>query len=164
MYRRVLVPLDGSALAERALSHAERVVAPGGVIVLLQVLQPELVLPPLGASDVTNVREAERLARELQELVGQARSAAEAYLAKARGRLRRADVTIEGRVVEGQPVDRLVEASQEVDLVVMSTHGRTGLSHLLMGSVTERLIRHASAPVLVVRQLAGGDGQVEDAR
>ncbi len=67
MYRRVLVPLDGSALAERALAHAERIAAQGGEIVLFQVLEPEAVMPPLGVSEVASVREAERVAREMRE-------------------------------------------------------------------------------------------------
>lgn len=164
MYRRVLVPLDGSGLAERALSHAERVAAPGGEIVLLQVLRPEVVLPPGGATDVTNLREAERVARQMRESVGRARTAAEAYLARVRRAVARDDVRVEARVVEGRPVDRLVEAAADADLVVMSTHGRTGLAHLLKGSVAERVVRHSPTPVLVMRQVAAGNGQMNGHR
>lgn len=54
-------------------------------------------------------------------------------------------------VAEGHPAEEIIKASKDHDLVVMGTHGRSGLEHLLMGSVTEKVIRHAPIPVLVVR-------------
>lgn len=150
MYRRILVPLDGSTLAERALAHAERVAAPGGEIVLFQVLEPELVMPPLGAAEVASVREAERFAREMREAVVRGRQMAERYLEGVRRLIARTDVTVTVRIEEGQPADSIVRAAEEVDVVVMSTHGRTGLAHLLMGSVAEKVVRHSPVPVLVL--------------
>lgn len=150
MYRRVLVPLDGSALAERALAHAEQIAAPGGEIVLFQVLEPEAVMPPLGAAEVGSVREAERVAREMREATARARQIAERYLDGVRRLVRRTDLTVSVRVEEGHPADRIAEVATDVDVVAMSTHGRTGLAHLLMGSVAEKVVRHASVPVLVV--------------
>ncbi len=55
------------------------------------------------------------------------------------------------QVREGHPADEILATSGEHDLVVMGTHGRSGLEHLLLGSVTEKVIRHADCPVLVVR-------------
>ncbi len=54
-------------------------------------------------------------------------------------------------VKEGAPADEIIKASKDHDLIVMGTLGRTGLSHLLMGSVAEKVVRFASCPVLVVR-------------
>ncbi len=160
MYRRVLVPLDGSALAERALAHAERIAAQGGEIVLFQVLEPEAVMPPLGVSEVASVREAERVAREMREASIRARQVAERYMEGVKRVVRRADLTVTLRVAEGQPADRIVEAADDADVVAMSTHGRTGLAHLLMGSVAEKVVRHAPVPVLVVgAKPAEGNGR-----
>ncbi len=54
-------------------------------------------------------------------------------------------------VIEGSPANEIITASKDYDLIVMGSLGRTGLSHLLMGSVAEKVVRHASCPVLVVR-------------
>ena len=57
------------------------------------------------------------------------------------------------QVVTGDPADAIVHVAQEIsaDLIIMGTHGRTGLSHILLGSVAEKVVRHASCPVLTVR-------------
>ncbi len=54
-------------------------------------------------------------------------------------------------MVVGYPIDAILEAAKDVDLIVMATQGRTGLPHLLIGSVAERVVRHATKPVLTVR-------------
>ncbi|HEX7124705.1 MAG TPA: universal stress protein [Thermodesulfobacteriota bacterium] len=150
MYRRVLVPLDGSALAERALAHAERIAAPGGELVLFEVLEPEMVMPPMPPGETATVRDAERVAREMREATARARQAAERYLASVKRQVRRSDLGVSVRVEEGQPADRITQAAADADAIAMSTHGRTGLAHLFMGSVAEKVIRHAPVPVLIV--------------
>lgn len=163
MYARVLVPLDGSSLAERALLHAERLVAPGGELVLVQVVEPSVAMPP-GAFEIASAGEVHRLAAALRDAVERPIAAAERYLSGARGRIARTDIAVTTRAVPGDTVDRLVEAARKADLVVMSTHGRTGLAHLLLGSVAERLVRRAPVPVLVVRGFAEAtNGEAEAA-
>jgi nucleotide-binding universal stress UspA family protein len=63
-------------------------------------------------------------------------------------------IGVAGRVLVGLPFQTIIEAARaaDVDLIVMGTHGRTGFSHLLLGSVAERVVRHAPCPVLVVRE------------
>jgi len=58
---------------------------------------------------------------------------------------------IEVSVVIGDPMDRILAAAKQADLIVMSTAGRTGLSHLVIGSVAEKVVRHARIPVLTLR-------------
>jgi nucleotide-binding universal stress UspA family protein len=146
MYRRILVPLDGSGLAERALDHAERVAAPDATVTLLEVVAPQI-----HAMDFADTHSAERLAREPQEDLEWPRESARAYLARVAARVVRPGLTVVTRAAQGHPVERIIEAARDADLVVMSTHGRVGLAHLLMGSVAERVVRHAPVPVLVVR-------------
>ena len=63
---------------------------------------------------------------------------------------------IECRVVLGNPVQRILDAARRADSIVMATAGRSGLAHLVIGSVAEKVVRHASVPVLTVRSPAGG--------
>jgi nucleotide-binding universal stress UspA family protein len=65
---------------------------------------------------------------------------------------------VEAQVRQGQPVQEIVRHAQEagVDLIILSTHGRTGLRHVLMGSVAENVVRYAPCPVLVVREFEHG--------
>ena len=146
MYRRILVPLDGSGLAERALDHVETLAAPDATVTLLEVVDPHV-----HAMDFADSHSAERLARQLQEDLDRPRDSAKAYLTKVAARVARPGLTVVTRVEQGHPVERIIEAARGADLVVMSTHGRAGLAHLFMGSVAERVVRHAPVPVLVVR-------------
>ncbi len=151
MYTRIVVPLDGSALAERALRHGERLLAEGGTLILATVVEPGLPTPYLDTGEIAGTRDAAELARAVREAMERPREAAAAYLAGAVRKVSRGDVTVTTRVLEGDPVERIVEAAREGDLVVMSTHGRTGVGRFLIGSVAERVVRHAPVPVLVVR-------------
>jgi nucleotide-binding universal stress UspA family protein len=154
MYRRILVPLDGSALAEHALPHAEQVLAPGGELVLFRVvapLEPDEAIPLSAEIEFAATHGGEALTRHAHEAATRPRAAAEAYLTGVAARVGRNDIAVTARVGEGHPAERIVEAARGMDLVVMSTHGRTGLAHFLLGSTAERVVRHATVPVMVVR-------------
>ncbi len=151
MYTRVVVPLDGSTTAERALPHAERLLAKGGTLILVTVVEPGLPLSHLDAVEIADTRDAAQLARDVRKAMERPREAAAAYLAGAVRKVVRGDVSVATRVLEGNPVERIVEAARDAELVVMSTHGRTGMARFLIGSVAEGVVRHAPVPVLVVR-------------
>jgi nucleotide-binding universal stress UspA family protein len=141
-FRRILVPHDFSTHADRALATALRLTATSGAtITVLHV-----------ASDV--------LLRRGFPPVAIAHTPAKAMLATLEGQLaaRVARVTrgVRGvastlRVVTGDPHQRILEASRGVDAIVMGTLGRGALTHLLVGSVAEKVVRHAAVPVLTVR-------------
>src|SRR5262249_10169380 len=145
--RRILVPTDFSDSARDALRYAAGLSAKfESEIVLMHVLQDlALVLPdampptPVALPDMEGLAQAVRL--ELGEMV------------KSEKLDRRVSKT-EVRV--GSPVNEIEEFAKEIraDLIVMGTHGRTGLSHLFLGSVAERIVRHAPCPVLTVRHIA----------
>ena len=61
-------------------------------------------------------------------------------------------VRITGKVVNGHPADEIIKESKKYDLIVMGSLGRSGMSHLLMGSVAEKVVRFAACPVLVIRR------------
>lgn len=150
MYSRVLVALDGSPLAERALGPAERLVAPGGKLTLVQVVAPGAVGASVQAAYVADPYAAQQLARLIRETVDRPRLIAQAYLERVASSVRRRDIAVETLVLEGDAADRLVEAAKAADLVVMTTHGRTGLARALLGSVTEQVVRRSPGPVLVL--------------
>jgi nucleotide-binding universal stress UspA family protein len=140
MYKRILLPLDGSVLAEQAVPHAvaqaERFQAE---IVLLMVLQP---LPQHSMSSLGR-RQAEEASSNL----------AREYLESTAADIHKRDIPVQVITVEGQAHTQIVQFAETngVDLIVISTRGQSGLSHWLMGSVADRVVRGAKTPALLVR-------------
>jgi nucleotide-binding universal stress UspA family protein len=141
-FRRILVPHDFSDHATGALRVAARLAAPRGRIVVLHVIAP---FTPV--TDVPPVAMSAYIPPE--ELVASARTQLDRVLRKALPPRVRART--EARVVIGDPYQRIVHAARGMDAIVMSTAGRTGLSHLLIGSVAEKVVRHSPIPVVTLR-------------
>ncbi len=142
MYSKILVPLDGSALAERALAQAEEIArGTGAEIVLLQVVQAPLSMSPEAGQE-----------EETKAILEQA-SRARVYLGTVASRLAAAGSRSRFEVAEGPPAAGILGFAhrEEVDLIVMSTHGRSGVSKLLMGSVAEKVMLTTKRPVLLVK-------------
>ena len=140
LFRRVLVPHDFSAPADRALRvAAELARAARGRLTVLHVLAPYPApgLTPLEPMPIITPA----------DLVTPARARLGARVRRLFGR-RAAAVDV--RVVVGDPASQIVEAARRADVVVMATEGRTGLAHLLIGSVAEKVVRHSPRPVLTV--------------
>lgn len=144
MYKTIMVPLDGSALAERALAHAVEMARCGqGRILLLRVIAPGDRTLAWADLDYDQTVAEDEMVR---------RGHAESYLEEMRERPELKDLVYLTRVPCGNPAEEILDyaLTEKVDLVVMSSHGRTGLGRFFMGSVAERVVRHASCPVLVV--------------
>ncbi len=140
--RHILAPTDFSDHSKRALGDAlELAQTFGAKLSLLHVLEPS---PYLG--EFTPPTMGEELRGDLERQAG-------AELARALPEARQATVAVTRAVVTGSPALKIVETAEaeHVDLIVMATHGRTGLSHLLIGSVAERVVRTAPCPVLTIR-------------
>jgi len=143
MYRRALVPLDGSPVAEAIIPFLLEIAGPLDMsIVLVQVLEPITPIVGDGMQQVV-----------MDDPETRAQDAAE-YLAPIAAMLGARGVTASWAVRRGQPAEEIVEAAGEAraDLIAMSTHGRSGLGRLLFGSVAERVLRHAEVPVFMMRQ------------
>ena len=142
MYKRMLVPLDGSRLAEGILPFIIQIAGPLDLeVVLVRVVQPivPLTLEGTGHFAVDDVPTRLREARE--------------YLAPVAADLRERGVRVTTEARHGEPVTVLVAAARDVgaDLIAMTTHGRSGLGRLLFGSVAEAVLRQAQIPVLMMR-------------
>jgi nucleotide-binding universal stress UspA family protein len=140
---RILAPTDFSDLSKQGLKSAlELAQSFGAKLVLIHVVEPPpypvegLIPSPLGATllDDLERQASQELARMLVDTQGSA-------------------VDVERRVVVGIPYRKIVEVAEEekADLLVVTTHGRTGLVHLVMGSVAEKIVRTAPCPVLTIR-------------
>ncbi|MFH2005712.1 MAG: universal stress protein [bacterium] len=139
----ILVPIDLSKNSLQALAYAGALArANQATVQILHVVQPVLLPAYYRLDESTTLSARSRLLQraeeELEEFVESADTA---------------DVLTETRVVYGNPAIAIVEhaAEAESDLIVINTHGRTGLKHLLMGSVAEKVVRRAPCPVLTVK-------------
>jgi nucleotide-binding universal stress UspA family protein len=145
---RIVVPLDGSPLAEQALSVAVTLAGDMGLPVhLVRVVDFDLGRAAVEAGPTA----AEACARQQGELVREA----EAYLAEQVMVLRNCDCVATSEVRVGPLTGELLAVIREGDLVVLTTHARGGLERWFLGSVAEELVRHAVGPVLLVPATAG---------
>jgi nucleotide-binding universal stress UspA family protein len=141
--QRFLVPLDFSEYANYALEYAINLAGKlDAHVTLLHVIQPV----PLGGADMGVTLPY----TYLQDLEAEITQSMEACLARVTAAGLEGDIV----VVHGVPFHEIIETAktQTVDLIIMGTHGRTGLQHLLLGSVAEKVVRLAPCPVLVARQ------------
>lgn len=154
MYRKVLIPLDGSSFAERVLAHVQRLISPQDCeLILLRVVVPSEhiasseTLAALGTADFRGLVEH-----------------AESYLAQIRGEMRELGVRARTQVAQGDVASAICDAAdaRQADLIAMTTHGRSGLGRWAYGSVADRVIRTASQPVFLVRPATElpADGEV----
>lgn len=149
LVRRLVVPLDGSRLAEEALPLAIEIAKRRGIPVsLVQAIDLTALLAPVSAGGMLAVP----LSPEVYEqTVGAIERGARAYLASVASGLQAEGVDASWAVLEGSPFFAIADATQPGDLLVMTSHGRGGVRRWLLGSVAEKLVREADAPVLLVR-------------
>jgi nucleotide-binding universal stress UspA family protein len=139
-FAHVLVPTDFSASSEHALALAASLVPADGTITLLHVI--ELPIAPKGELLLAG------FARDLDKHAAAALDSAAARLTT----LTTATVVKQSRMgAAGGQILAALDADRSIDLAVMGSHGRTGIKRVLMGSVAERVVRHARCPVLVAR-------------
>ena len=134
MFKNILVPLDGSDLAERGLSYAKTLVPAGGRLILIRVARNHWH-PGIDAAEQWDVVHG-----------------AEAMMAQRTERLEATIPGVEWHVYYGSPAEGIVKEARltNADLIVMSTHARSGLDRLVHGSITEQVLRDAKTAVLVV--------------
>ena len=140
--KNILVPVDFSECSKNALVYSIQVARE--FCATLDVLY---VVPPYYACDPFDLSEMDRIKNELC-------SAAEQKIATLVLQQVPQGLPVETIVRHGQPVSEIIEAAKELeaDLIIISTHGYTGLKHVFLGSTAENVVRHAPCPVLTVRE------------
>ena len=143
-YKKIVVPIDGSGWSERAIPHAVDLARiSNGEIILLHILRPPLHeyadTLALAGEDEQMTRIRENMKQKLMAL---------------RSQLRSENVSCRAQVIEAVGIaDQIADyvRDEEVDLVVMSTHGRTGLGRFVFGSVAQKVMQLVDIPVLLIR-------------
>src|SRR5512145_2513322 len=137
MFKKILVPLDGSQTAESILTHVDD---------LAKIHEAEVVLIRVAFSHaLTNEKIAEREEQAVAD--------AKAYLSGVEGRFKSAGIKVSSLTPCGHAADKIVEHSRisNCDLIAMSTHGRSGLGQFVLGSVAVKVLHVATIPVLLYR-------------
>ena len=137
MYRRILVPIDGSAVADAAFDHALSIAdAVGASVDVLYVADTAQDSVTVVGNDVVDALEQE----------------GEDVVTSAADRARTQDIEVTTEVLQGDPAETILDyvETRDADVIVMGTQGRTGLTRALLGSVAEKVIRNATVPVLTV--------------
>lgn len=141
---KILIGVDGSAHSKAALDFVKGMTWPKGTnVVVLSVSIPMIAYTVVDAGGLTWMQSAE------EEMTAQAQDLA----ARVEQELRAAGLATEARVMKGDPRDALVDTARSMgaDLVVVGSHGRSGLAKLVMGSVASHVVTHAPCSVLVVK-------------
>jgi len=144
MFQRILVPLDGSKRAERALPIAARIAhTTGGSIVLVQVVNIPMGYTPAQTQSVA-------FEQEVLQITSEARK----YLADVSSSDVLTGIPTEIEVSFGVPASTILDMvpTQNVDIIIICSHGSTGMRHWVLGSVAQKIARHSPVPVLILRE------------
>lgn len=131
MFKTILIPLDGSSLAEAALEHGEVLARKfNSRIILLRVCTAAAQVDPVSGLDSRQI-----------------------YLEQVAKGLRESSLEVETRLQKGDPGRVIIEVAEstEIDLVILSSHGRTGLARWVYGSVAEKILHEARCPMMLIR-------------
>jgi nucleotide-binding universal stress UspA family protein len=149
MIKHILVPLDGSPLAEAVLPHVRDLAKKlGARVTFIQVVSlapAAMTVEPSAGAMIDPGILTEQMEIEAQE--------AERYLEELRERWQRERIVARWEVLRGAPASSIVEFASKgnIDLIAMSTRGRSGLGRLVFGSVTDEVMRTAGKPLLIVK-------------
>ena len=149
MYKRILVPLDGSKRAEAILPHVEKLARCFDArVIFLSILEPIKIMASEGGY-IPNITTILHSQEEVKQRI-------EGYLKGIKGEFREKGLSGKTVVVEGPIVNSIINAAERehVDLIGMSSHGRTGLSHVFYGSVAAGVLHRIDRPLLLIRETA----------
>jgi len=146
MYEKIVVPLDGSELAECVLPHLETIAKGCGAKSITFVR----VVEPFRTTTGGEVVFSEEYVKKYET---DSKTAAKNYLDSVVSKLSYSGVSLKAEVLFGRPGDMLVDYAKKKnpDLVIIATHGRSGVSRWVWGSVADRILRAACVPVLMIR-------------
>ncbi len=147
MYKKVLVPLDGSELAECVLPHVESIAGGCGTeaVTFLRVVEPVVMPSAYFGADFSG--------EELTRLNSEHQTAAKKYIDQLMARTKYNGIKVEGKTINGRAAEVIADFAKDngVDLITIATHGRSGVSRWVWGSVADRVLRSSCVPVLMIR-------------
>lgn len=152
--RTLIVPLDGSELAESVLPHVETLAAQRGTepvdVVLVRIAEP-MNIPTYYSPDMSGV--SLNWGNFIQQETIRRKQAAKDYLAEVEKRLKKKNIAVKSVVIEGKPNDEVVDYANKTpfSMIIMATHGRSGLSRLVYGSVAANILHGATRPIFIVK-------------
>jgi nucleotide-binding universal stress UspA family protein len=150
MYKKILVPLDGSPRAEKILPHVEEIAGLAkSDVILVQVVESASAEFVPSLNMMVTPQEIDLYWKSLQA----AEEAAHSYLDSQVAKLAKKKINIESFVYRGEAVNTIVSLAKEkkVDLIAMASHGRSGLSRVFYGSVANGVLHKVDRPLLLVR-------------
>jgi nucleotide-binding universal stress UspA family protein len=144
MYKKILVPLDGSDLAEGSLEHVKAIATGCHVpeVVLFAVVEP---IPQPGDMGLMGGYWGIQAEQEALDWFKE-------YLMKLSDKLSSAGIQVKTAIARGRAADEILDYVKKngVDLIIMTTHGRSGVARWVMGSVADKVVRYAAVPVLII--------------
>jgi nucleotide-binding universal stress UspA family protein len=159
MYEKIMVPLDGSKLAECALPHVEKISTGGNTVEVILVSVTERLVGRTRAPEVEQLyrmSDMEGLSQadsDMAVTLGKKERQAQRYLSRIAKRLETSTVKVRTEVLLGHPAEAIASYAERdpCDLIIMASHGRSGPSRWAYGSVADRVLRASCVPVLMVR-------------
>jgi len=145
MYKKILVPLDGSQVAECVIPHIETIAGKSDTQVeLVTVIEP-LEIPTRGKIALSD--------DDIKQIDAEGKKEAHKYLDQVSSRLSQAGINARAVLLTGKAAESLVRYANnnDVDLIIMATHGRSGISKIFWGSVAEKILRATAIPVLLIK-------------
>ena len=155
MFKKILVPLDGSRLSSRALPYAIDVAKCfKAEIILLRVTKPTTPVVATGNTGIVSPQATEMAIAAATAVDKKNTARAKRYLNTKAQKLKVADIQYVCRVFLGKPADTIIKLSQKehIDLIIMSSRGKSGLKRAILGSITDQVVRLSGKPVLVIGQ------------
>ena len=150
--RTILVPLDGSELAESVLPHAEALAKQRGAE-LVDVVLVRVCEPPVIPADYPEASMPLSWEERVEQVVAKCRQPSEQYLAEVEKRLKDAGLKVRSELLVGKSADEIADYvnRNRFNLIVMATHGRSGLSRWAYGGVADKVLHGVSSPIFLVR-------------
>jgi nucleotide-binding universal stress UspA family protein len=147
MYKKILVPLDGSELAECVLAHVATIAGGCGTksVVFLRVVEPFVMTSGYFGADFSG--------QEIARINAENEAGARKYIDGLVERTSYGKVKVEGKVITGRAAEVIADYARDnaMDLITIATHGRSGVSRWVWGSVADRVMRSSCVPVLMIR-------------
>lgn len=150
MFKKILVCLDGSKLAEQILPYAkEQALSFNSKVVLLHVTPESLIMPPGVPGAPGYPIQTKAMVEKMEQEMVESRE----YLNGVASSLREQGLDAESVILEGSPGEVIVEYAHEnkINLIAIATHGRSGLRRSILGSVADYVLRESGLPILVIR-------------